>query len=96
MCVGVLLPTQGAGEGTVVRRGGVVVDVRSLTLFGFFGEPCATMSTIHKDPKVSHGGVVDVNRVGVVYVWLCLYLGIVANSMSRWVRRSDMGGNAFL
>ncbi len=83
-------------KAAIVGRGGVVVGVRSLALLGFLGEPSAAMSAIHEDPKVSHRGVVEVNRVGVVYVRLSLDPGIVIHPWCGWMYCWDVGGYTFL
>jgi hypothetical protein len=54
------------------------------------------MSAVHEDSEVSHGSVVDVDRVGVVYVWLYLYPSIMVDPWGGWVFRWNVSGYAFL
>ncbi len=86
-------------QGKALSLGGaglLVIGVGSLALFGFFGEPSATMSTVHEDSKVSHGSVVSSDGVGVIYVWLGLDPGVVVDSRGGRVYRWNVSGNTFL
>ncbi len=54
------------------------------------------MLTVHEDPEVSQRSIVDGDRIGVVYVWLGMDLGIMVHTWGGRVYRWDVGSDAFL